>query len=206
MGFPGGASGKEPTCQCRRCKRCGFNAWVGKIPPRRKWQPTLVSLPGRLQSMGSQRVRHDWTWNIIFRLMWKLKSNQHVLFDNINIPLCQATASQVVLVVKNLPANAGDIRDLGYDPWVWKISWRRAWQPTQPAESHGQRSLVGMGLQRVRHNWTDLACAHTRQAKYWCFDVIIFFLLGQLSLHLCHLKKFLPCRSKIYVLLSSTNS
>ena len=24
-GFPGGAGGKEPTCQCRRRKRCGFN-------------------------------------------------------------------------------------------------------------------------------------------------------------------------------------
>ena len=31
-GFPGGASGKEPTCQCRRHKRCRFNSWVGKIP------------------------------------------------------------------------------------------------------------------------------------------------------------------------------
>ena len=44
---PGGASGKEPTCQCRRCKRCGFNPWVGKIPWRKKWQPTLVFLPGK---------------------------------------------------------------------------------------------------------------------------------------------------------------
>ena len=32
MGFPGGTSGKEPTCQCRRCKRLGFDPWVGKIP------------------------------------------------------------------------------------------------------------------------------------------------------------------------------
>ena len=31
-GFPGGASGKEPTSQCRRHKRCGFNPWVRKIP------------------------------------------------------------------------------------------------------------------------------------------------------------------------------
>ena len=33
-----------------------------------------------------------------------------------------------------------------FDPWVGKISWRRAWQPTPvflPGESHGQRSLVG---------------------------------------------------------------
>ena len=31
-GFPGGANGKEPTCQCRRRKRFGFDPWVGKIP------------------------------------------------------------------------------------------------------------------------------------------------------------------------------
>ena len=30
--FPGGVSGKEPVCQCRRHKRRGFDNWVGKIP------------------------------------------------------------------------------------------------------------------------------------------------------------------------------
>ena len=34
-GFPGGASGKEPACQCRRLKRHRFNPWVGRIPWRR---------------------------------------------------------------------------------------------------------------------------------------------------------------------------
>ena len=43
-GFPGGASGKEPTCQSRRGKRHGFDPWVGKILWRRKWQPTPVFL------------------------------------------------------------------------------------------------------------------------------------------------------------------
>ena len=43
--------------------------------------------------------------------------------------LC-SRASQMVLVVKNPPANVGDIRDSGFNPWVGKISWRRAWQPT----------------------------------------------------------------------------
>ena len=52
-GFPGGASGKEPACQCRRRKRCGFGPWLGKIPWRRAWQPTLVSLPGKSQGQRS---------------------------------------------------------------------------------------------------------------------------------------------------------
>ena len=31
LGFPGGASDKEPACQCRRHQSRGFNPWVGKI-------------------------------------------------------------------------------------------------------------------------------------------------------------------------------
>ena len=38
--FPGGASSKESTCQCRRR---GFHPWFGKIPWRKKWQPSPVS-------------------------------------------------------------------------------------------------------------------------------------------------------------------
>ena len=47
----------------------GFEPWVGKIPWRRAWQPTPIFLPesppwteepGRLLSLGSQRVGHDW--------------------------------------------------------------------------------------------------------------------------------------------------
>ena len=46
QGFPGGASGKEPACQCRRCKRPGFSPWGEKIPWRRKCQPTPMFSPG----------------------------------------------------------------------------------------------------------------------------------------------------------------
>ena len=56
-------------------------------------------------------------------------------------------ATQVALVVKNLPANAGDMR-CGFDLWVGKIPWKRKWKPTAiflPGESHGQRILMGYG-------------------------------------------------------------
>ena len=46
---------------------------------------------------------------------------------------------------KESTCNAEDLRP-GFYPWVEKIPWRRAWQPTPvflPGESHGQRSLVG---------------------------------------------------------------
>ena len=66
--FPGGASGKEPACQCRRHKRCGFNPWVGKIHWRRKWQPTPAFLPGESHGQRSltgyrvHEVTKSWTW------------------------------------------------------------------------------------------------------------------------------------------------
>ena len=58
-----GASGKEPTCQCRRQKSRGFDPWVRKILWRRAWQPTLIFLripwteePDRLHGVAkSQR-------------------------------------------------------------------------------------------------------------------------------------------------------
>ena len=55
----------------------------------------------------------------------------------------------MVLVIKNPPVSAGNPR-YKFDPWVEKIPWRRAWQPTPvflPGESHGQRSLVGYSPQ-----------------------------------------------------------
>jgi len=56
--------------------------------------------------------------------------------------------------VKNPPA----MQETQFDPWVGKIPWRKAWQPTPvffSRQSHGQRSLAGlqpMGLQRVRRD------------------------------------------------------
>ena len=53
MDFLGGVSGKEPTCQSRKDKRRGFDPWAGKIPWRRAWQPTPVSLPGESHGQRS---------------------------------------------------------------------------------------------------------------------------------------------------------
>ena len=46
-------AGKEPTCQCRRRERHEFDPWVGKIPWRRKWQPTPVFLFGEFHGQRS---------------------------------------------------------------------------------------------------------------------------------------------------------
>ena len=67
LGLPRWHSSKESACQCRRHKRLSFSPWVGKIPWSRKWQPTLVFLPGKFHGQRSlvgyspwshKRVRH----------------------------------------------------------------------------------------------------------------------------------------------------
>ena len=73
--LPRWLSGKESICQCRRHR---FNHWVGKIPWRRKWQPTSAFLPGKFHGQKSlvgysprdcKKVGHDlatkqqhWYW------------------------------------------------------------------------------------------------------------------------------------------------
>ena len=55
-------------------------------------------------------------------------------------------ASHVALVVKILPANAGDAGDVGSIPGLGRFPWRREWKPTPvflPGEFHGQRGLAG---------------------------------------------------------------
>ena len=46
IGFPGDSVGKESTCNAGE-------PWVGKIPWRRKWQPTPVFLPGESHGQRS---------------------------------------------------------------------------------------------------------------------------------------------------------
>ena len=65
--FPGGASDKEPACQCGRPKRHGFHPQVGRISWRRAKQPTPVFLPrvshGQKSLVGYSlyRVAKSWT-------------------------------------------------------------------------------------------------------------------------------------------------
>ena len=64
-------------------------------------------------------------------------------------------------------------RKCGLKPWVWKIPWRRKWQPTPvflPGKSWGLKSLMGYspwGHKRIKHNWA------TKQTKRLPFNFIL---------------------------------
>ena len=59
-GLPRWHSAKESACQRRRCKRGGFDPWVGKIPWRRARQPTSVFLPGKSHGQRSLGGYSPW--------------------------------------------------------------------------------------------------------------------------------------------------
>ena len=134
---------------------------------------------GDLIETGSGKSWKDslkkWDWHNpqICSQNWKEPANgplhlfiKHKLITSITKRCPLIRGSQVALMVKNPPANAGDMRR-GFDPWVGKSPWRRAWQSTQvflPGESQGQRSPVGYrawGHKRVGHGCSDLAQPHT---------------------------------------------
>ena len=66
-GFPGGVSGKEPACQCRRRNKTQVRSLGPKDPLEEDvatessilaWRLPRTEESGRLQSIESQRVRH----------------------------------------------------------------------------------------------------------------------------------------------------
>ena len=90
--------------------------------------------------------------------------------------------SQVVLVVKQTNKQTNKKKPAcqcrrhkkcWFYPWVRKIPWRRAWQPTAvflPEESHGQKSLEGYGpLHCSEWDTTEATCTHK---GIFCFNKI----------------------------------
>ena len=72
-------------------------------------------------------------------------------------------------MVKNLPASADRRKRRRFDPWVGKIPWRRARQPTLvflPGESHGQRRLEGI-VHGVPESDTTGVSEHTCSKPYF---------------------------------------
>ena len=78
IGLPRWYSGKESACQFRRYRRLGFQSWVGKIPWKRKWQPTPAFLSRKSHGQGSlagcspwgrkesNTTEHERAWHIYF--------------------------------------------------------------------------------------------------------------------------------------------
>ena len=92
------------------------------------WEISQMEEPGRLQSMGLQRVGHDWATSLSSFTSFRKKTSKLIFSDLI---VSGESTSQVALGVKSPPVNAGDMR-LRFSPWVGKIwksilVWRIPW-------------------------------------------------------------------------------
>ena len=117
------------------------------------WRIPWTEEPGRLQSIGWQRVGHDWS-------DWACRNaNKHSNVNKMYIDLIQYQVQHWIRYFMLMSWGllwwlrqeriCLQCERPGFDPWVSKILWRRNWQPTAiflPGESHGQRSLVGYNL------------------------------------------------------------
>ena len=145
--FPGGSDGKSV---CLQCGRPGFSPWVGKIPWRRKWQPSPVLSPGK---------SHGWRSLVGYSPRGRKESDKteqlHFHFSFLSSKLVP-WASQVALVIKNLPASARDVEDVG---WILGSGRSPGIGNDSPLQHSCLKHLMGtgasrtiVGSQRVRHN------------------------------------------------------
>ena len=115
MGFPGSSAEKESGCNAGD---------PGSIPGLERSSGERIGYP--LQYFG-------------------LENSMDCIGVHKQSPQLRDFHFQVMLVVKNPPATADRHKKQGFDPWVEKIHWRRAQQPTPlfvPGESYGQKSLA----------------------------------------------------------------
>ena len=129
---------------------------LGQEDPLEKgWQPTPVFLPGG--SHGQRSVVGCSPWGLkesdTTKQLTHTHTHTHTVIMIIPFPIFVGfywfiSASQVALVVKNPPANAGDLRDAGLSPGSVRSPVGGHGSPPQytfPGESHGQGNLAGCG-------------------------------------------------------------
>ena len=86
----------------------------------------------------------------------------------------------MVLVVKNPPANAGDIKDTGLIPGSGRSPGEGHGNQLEssPGESQGQRSLEGNTISKSRTQLRNFGCAHTHTDSSLLIFVSSIFLLS----------------------------
>ena len=138
QGLPWWLSGKGSTYQRRRLR---FHPWVRKIPWRRKWQPTLVFLPGELHGPRSlvgyspwspKRVGHDLvTKQLQFRWNYKQKTQQQ-----------RNVCCRVVSQRKSLIQKTAQQHELAVSQVTPLCTWLKSFPKTLKPQVFHNRSLL----------------------------------------------------------------
>ena len=142
--------GREDLLEKEMATHCSIFAW--KIP----WTVE----PGRLQSMGLQRVKYDWATSLSLSVWVDLIQSAKGALNRIkgwirknsfSLPEGFWAESLVFIGLLGFPRwcsgkkSVSLCRRHGFDPWVGKTPWSRKWKPTLvflPGELHEQGSLV----------------------------------------------------------------
>ena len=80
----------------------------------------------------------------------------------------------------------------GFDPWIWKIPWRREWQPTPvflQGKSHGQRNLVVYSPWGRKESDTTITTCYVRSVA--CFTCNVYPIRSVLSI--CTIRRTIIC-------------
>ena len=118
------------------------------------WKIPWMEEPGRLQSMGSLRVGHNWAISLSCIGEGNGNPLQCSCLENPRDRgawwAAVSGVAQIRTWLKRLSSSSSSQcrrhKRHGLDPWIGQIHWSRKWQPTPvflPGKFHGQRSLVG---------------------------------------------------------------
>ena len=125
MGFPGGTSGKELTCQCKRYKRCGFDPWVRRSLRGGHGNPLQYSYQnphGQSSLVGySHRVADSWTrlkWLSMPMLAWHPNVASWAAVEVVRASQCSPVASWCPPSGKKKNIRQSNMQDWKMRPWL----------------------------------------------------------------------------------------
>ena len=147
-------------------------------------------------------------WDIFFLFLYSMANNGFMHLSKYKARYGLIQASQVTLVVKNPPANAGDLKRHGFDPWwcsyfclcvvvfnnpffysVWTVVKPRVTFSFQTwycfCCSVSKLSLPPHGLQHARllcRSLSSEVCSNTCPLSQWCYPTISS---SAVSFHFC---------------------
>ena len=149
-GLSNGISGKEPACQCRRCRRPTFDPWVGEVPWRRARQPSPVFLPGESSRQRSLAGYSPWG-----RAEWHTPEGTEQVVGTTQRTWCKVMFELLCVCVKQLEGWAG--------PSILLLSWGiragRSALPPLGAREHTWPQPLLTHFSPATQSWSPLHCS-----------------------------------------------